>query len=346
MFIIIIRRTASSTENGKTDAHARPARHCRVEEKHLAPGPLAGYATQMAERPEQPTLAAVVRERLGLSWNASRRMCRSGRVTVDGVVKDDPALRVDAEQVEVDPTAPKRRGGVLSKERILYADGHIAVVNKPAGMLSVPYDGEKDTLVDQLRAALRRRTRGFDPPLGIVHRLDKGTSGVLVFSRNLAAKKHLQGLFRRHDIQRRYIAIAHGHAGVRRHESWLIANRGDGLRGSFVQRPGKGKRPQEARRAITHVRSMRPLKRASELVLELETGRQHQIRIHLSEAGHPLVGEPVYIRDFRGTRIEAPRPMLHAFRLGFEHPNSGERVEFEVPPPDEYADTLASLEVD
>lgn len=297
-------------------------------------------------RPELPTLAAVVRDRLGFSWNAARRMCRSGRVTVGGEVCDDPAARVEADQVDVDPTAPKRRLGVLSAERILFADGHVAVVDKPAGMLSVPYAGEKDTLVDQLRAALRRRSKSFDPPVGVVHRLDKGTSGVLVFARTLAAKRHLAGLFRSHDIERRYVALAHGHAGVRRHESWLVANRGDGLRGSYgVARPAQGKRPREARRAVTYVVATEPLKRACRIELQLETGRQHQIRIHLAEAGHPLVGEPVYIRDFKGTPVEAPRPMLHAFKLGFAHPVSGEILRFEVPPPPDFMEVLKRLQL-
>lgn len=306
-------------------------------------------------RPTQPTLAAVVREQLGVSWNAARDLCRTGRATVDGVIEKDPATRVDPETVAVDPTAPKQTRGRLSDDRILFVDRHVVVVNKEAGELTVPYADERDTLVDKLRVALRRRSKAskskkgmFDPPVGVVHRLDKGTSGILVFTRNLAAKRHMQGLFRQHTIERRYEAIAYGRVQRGSHESYLIANRGDGLRGSFgVFRKPKGKRPKDARWSRTHVRAVKPLKGASWVELELETGRQHQIRIHLAEAGHPLVGEPVYIRDHKNAGraiIEAKRPMLHARSLGFEHPVTGEMKRFEVEPPEDFRNLLKSLE--
>ena len=241
---------------------------------------------------------------------------------MDGVIERDPAARVDPDSVVVDPSAPKLTRGVLASENILFVDAHLAVVNKPAGLLTIPYSDERDTLIDQLRTALRRRSKSFAPPLGIVHRLDKGTSGVLVFTRNLAAKRYLQGLFRTHTIERRYEALAHGQAERASHESWLIANRGDGLRGSWgVFRRPMGKRPDEARWSRTHVKSVQRYEGASLLTVELETGRQHQIRIHLAEAGHPIIGEQVYIRDYKRRNmpvIEAPRPMLHARTLGFE----------------------------
>ncbi|MFK8002494.1 MAG: RluA family pseudouridine synthase [Polyangiales bacterium] len=298
-------------------------------------------------RPTQPTLAAVVREHLGVSWNAARDLCRTGRAKVDGEIQRDPAVRVDPDSVVVDPTAPKLTRGVLAKEKILFVDPHLAVVNKPAGLLTIPYDDERDTLIDQLRTALRRRSKSFAPPLGIVHRLDKGTSGVLVFTRNLAAKRHLQGLFRSHTIERRYEALVHGQAARTSHESWLIANRGDGLRGSWgVFRRPMGKRPKEARWSRTHVKSVERFEGASLLTVELETGRQHQIRIHLSEVGHPIIGEKVYIRDYKNQNmpvIEAPRPMLHARTLGFEHPVSGEMLRFEAPRPPDFEEAIAAV---
>ena len=294
----------------------------------------------LGPRPTQPTLAAVVREQLECSWNSARDYCRTGRATVAGEIVRDPAVRVDPHSVSVDPTAPKLTRGRLEDERILFADRHVVVVLKEAGELTVPYDNERDTLVDKLRAALRRRSRSFDPPLGIVHRLDKGTSGVLVFARNLAAKRHLAGLFREHDIERRYEALVHGHPRRIAHESWLIANRGDGLRGSWgVFREAKGKRPKEARWSKTYVRSVERLGGGAHIELELETGRQHQIRIHMAEAGHPLIGEKVYIRDHRNDGqkiIEAPRAMLHARVLAFAHPVSGERMRFEAKAPADF----------
>lgn len=298
-------------------------------------------------RPTQPTLAAVVRDHLGVSWNAARNLCRTGRTKVDGVIERDPAVRVNPDSVVVDPTAPKLTRGILADENILFTDPHIAVVNKPAGLLTIPYDNERDTLIDQLRAALRRRSKKFAPPLGIVHRLDKGTSGVLVFSRNLATKRHLAGLFRSHTIERRYEALVHGQAARTSHESWLIANRGDGLRGSWgVFRRPIGKQPKEARWSRTHVRSVERFDGASLLTVELETGRQHQIRIHLAEVGHPIVGEQVYIRDYKRLNkpvIEAPRPMLHARTLGFEHPVTGAMMRFEAERPPDFAEAIAGV---
>ncbi|MCA9602941.1 MAG: RluA family pseudouridine synthase, partial [Myxococcales bacterium] len=117
-----------------------------------------------------------------------------------------------------------------------------------------------------------------------------------------------------------------------------------GLRGSVGHfRPARGAPPADARRAVTHARRIALLRDASLVECMLETGRQHQIRIHLSEAGHPLVGERVYIRDYAAPLLEAPRPMLHATELGFEHPRTGESMQFAVPAPPDFAATLAGL---
>src|SRR5690606_29457894 len=101
--------------------------------------------------------------------------------------------------------------------------------------------------------------------------------------------------------------------------------------------------PSDAKRAVTHVRALERLAGATLVECRLETGRQHQIRIHLSEAGHPLVGETVYVRGFAGPRIEAPRPMLHALELAFDHPRTGERVRFEKAPPEDFRAVLRAL---
>lgn len=305
----------------------------------------------MADRPEQPTLAAVVREKLNLSWGKARAFIASGRVHVSGEINKDAALRVDPETVEVFPGTRRQQTSLLPDESILHADRQVLVVNKAPGMLTVRYhDDDRDTLVDLLRLTLRRQGarhgKRYDPEVGVVHRLDKGTSGLLAFTRTVAAKRFLQGKFRDRDLDRFYLAIVHGHAKVGRHDTWLLANRGDGLRGSHKTYNGYGKTPPTAKRAITHVLAVKPLKGASLVVCKLETGRQHQIRIHLAEAGHPLVGENVYIRDHRDAERpihEAPRPMLHAAVLGFEHPTRGERLFFEAEPPVDFLEALKTL---
>jgi 23S rRNA pseudouridine1911/1915/1917 synthase len=298
-------------------------------------------------RPPEPTVAAVVREQTGAAWSRARELCTEGRVTVNGERCLDPASRVPPGAVViVDERAPKLITGALPESAIAYFDRDVVVVDKPPGMLSVPYErGDKDTLADRTRALLRRmRARGFEPGLGVVQRLDKDTSGLMVFARTADAKRVLAMQFRAHDIERVYHAIAHGQVAAKRIETPLVVDRGDGLRGSYghFRRP-RGGIPPEAKRSVTHVRPIARLDGATLVECRLETGRQHQIRIHLSELGHPLVGERVYIRDYTGPKIESARPMLHARVLGFVHPRTGQRMSFEREAPDDFRAMIESL---
>jgi 23S rRNA pseudouridine1911/1915/1917 synthase len=296
------------------------------------------------------TLGAVVRARLGLPWTRAKELCTSGRVFVDGARVLDAAYRVRAgEVVRAEPEGRKMRKGALEPDDIVHADADVVVVKKAAGILTVPYEPtDRDTLVDRTQAALRRRDRqrGQGAPLGVVQRLDKETTGLVVFARTFAAKRHLQQQFRIHSIERRYVAIVHG--SVRRDrfscESVLVQDRGDGLRGSYgVFRKPSGPPPHDAREAVTHVEVLERLSRATLIACRLETGRQHQIRIHLSEAGHVLLGERVYVREMIGEPIAAPRPMLHAIDLGFVHPRTGRKIRFTEPMPADFEAMLASL---
>jgi 23S rRNA pseudouridine1911/1915/1917 synthase len=288
------------------------------------------------------TLAAVVRAKMdGVSWNRARELCQRGKVFINGARVIDSAVRLhQGATVEVKLDAPRVTRGALDASAVLHADHDVVVVNKPVGVLSVPYEEtDRDTLIDQTRAALGKRNE-----LGAVQRLDKETSGVMLFTRTLEAKRQMQQQFRAHSIERLYIAIAHGDVVDARHDTILLKDRGDGLRGSYgrFRRP-KGPAPEDAQQAITFVRRLEPLSAATLIECQLETGRQHQIRIHLSESGHPLVGERVYIRDFLGEKIAAPRPMLHARVLGFVHPTTGEDLRFEVDAPADFAACLSRL---
>ena len=298
-------------------------------------------------RPTGPTVAAVVREQTGAAWSRARDLCTEGRVTVNGERCLDSALRVPPGAVViVDERAPKLRSGALPESAIAFFDRDVVVVDKPAGLLSVAYEpGDKDTLADCTRALLRRMGgRRFEPRVGVVHRLDKDTSGLMVFARTLDAKRILEIQFRAHDIERVYHAIAHGAVAAERVETHLITDRGDGIRGSYghFRRP-RGGIPPEAKRSVTHVRPIAALAGATLVECRLETGRQHQIRIHLSELGHPLVGERVYIRDYAGPKIESARPMLHARVLGFVHPRTGQRMSFEREAPEDFRAMIESL---
>jgi 23S rRNA pseudouridine1911/1915/1917 synthase len=294
------------------------------------------------------TLAAAVRGELdNLPWSRARELCRRGKVRVNGACETDDARRLKAgDEVAIEPQAPRLRAGVLDAALIVHLDHQVVVVNKPAGLLSVPYEaGDKDTLADQVRAYLRRKSGAQGADLGVVQRLDKDTTGLLVFARTLAAKRHLQQQLRVHSIERRYLALVHGvltepHAI----DTQLVRDRGDGLRGSFGHfRKPRNPLPADAQRALTHVEPREALAGATLVECRLHSGRQHQIRIHLSELGHPLAGENVYIRDYAGPRIEAPRPMLHAAVLGFEHPGDARPLRFEQAPPEDFAALLARL---
>ena len=299
------------------------------------------------ERTVEPTVAAIVRRQTGVAWSRARDLCAEGRVTVNGQRCLDPALRVPpGAEVAVDERAPKLRTGVLPGSAIVFLDRDIVVVDKPPGMLSVSYEpGDKDTLVDCTRTLLRRmRGRESGSGLGVVHRLDRDTSGVMVFSRTAEAKRILAMRFRAHDIERIYHAIAHGAVAAQRIETHLVLDRGDGLRGSWghFRRP-RGGIPPEAKRAVTHVKPIAPLDGATLVECRLETGRQHQIRIHLSELGHPLVGERVYVRDYAGRKIDAARTMLHARTLVFAHPRTGRHLSFEREAPGDFQAMVESL---
>jgi 23S rRNA pseudouridine1911/1915/1917 synthase len=204
------------------------------------------------------------------------------------------------------------------------------VAEKPPGVSSVPYErGERETLMDAVRGEWKRRgLPAAARVLHVVHRLDKDSSGLLVYARTRSSERALQMQFRRREVSRVYLCLAHGRVESGTIESRLVKNRGDGLRGSAREGRGEGKL------AVTQVRALQQFGLASLCEVRLETGRTHQIRIHLAESGHPLVGERVYIRDFRaagGRPIRSPRLMLHAASLAFDHPVENRRVSIESP---------------
>ncbi|MCA9582064.1 MAG: RluA family pseudouridine synthase, partial [Myxococcales bacterium] len=295
------------------------------------------------------TLAALLKGGRDLSWGAARKLCERGKVVVNGQVETNGARRmVEGDRIAVHLEAPRIRRGALPRDRIVHVDREVVVVSKPAHLLSVPFDAQdKDTLIDLTTAALAQMEGGKKrnrAPLGAVQRLDKTTTGLLVFPRTLEAKRALQAQFRVHSVERSYWAIAHGRVTDATYETWLIRDRGDGLRGSHGKfRRSRAEPPADARRSVTHVRLVEDLGKASLVECRLETGRQHQIRIHLSEAGHALVGEGVYIRDHKGDRIPANRPLLHARTLGFNHPRTGAPMRFEEEPPEDFMTMLATL---
>jgi 23S rRNA pseudouridine1911/1915/1917 synthase len=291
------------------------------------------------------TLAAVVRARLGgagveVPWSRARSLCTRGKVLVDGAAALDPAKRVKRRQeITIDEHAPTPKPE--SAATILFEDAHVVVIDKPTGVSSVPYEKrEQGTAMDMVRSAWRHAGRkATTTPLIVVHRIDKETSGLLAFAKTKLAERELAALFRAHEVERTYLCVAHGRVRDRRLESMLVTDRGDGLRGS-THRPGLGKR------AVTHVRVLEELPLATLCEVKLETGKTHQIRIHMAEDNHPLVGEKVYIRDLvkrGGEPLPSPRLLLHAATLGFTHPVTGKLVQLSSPLPDDFTSELARL---
>jgi 23S rRNA pseudouridine1911/1915/1917 synthase len=288
-----------------------------------------------------------LRSLFGTSWGKARGWIEDGKVRVGGALVTDATARVQAgAEIVVDEAARKRRAQELAEGEVVHADAQVIVVSKPAGLSTIPYDGtEVDTLDARVRTWLERKRlvpRGQRPTLGIVHRLDKETTGLVVFTRTWLAKQALASQFRHHTVHRRYLAIAHGDVPTRTLRSFFIENRGDGLRGS-ARGPGRKNPPADGREAITHVTRLEPLEGATLVACRLETGRTHQIRIHLSESGNPLVGERVYVRGYRGPLIEAPRLMLHAAELGFIHPSTEREMRWELPTPEDMQAVIARL---
>jgi 23S rRNA pseudouridine1911/1915/1917 synthase len=284
-------------------------------------------------------LAAFLRARLGgLPWTQVKRLVASGKVFVDGApVAEDGHRLASGSEVALRMASPRRPAAGERSVRIVHEDTHVVVIDKPSGVSSVPYEAEEQgTAIDLVRAAWRKLGRpATQTPLFVVHRIDKETSGLLMFAKTKRAERGLAMLFRTHSLERTYLCVAHGDVQAARIESMLVEDRGDGLRGS-TRFPGQGKR------AVTHVKPLRRLPGATLCEVTLETGKTHQIRIHLAERGHPLVGERVYVRDFRGEPLPATRLLLHAATLGFQHPVTGETLHFESPLPADFSQSALS----
>lgn len=267
------------------------------------------------------------------SWNAVRKLIETGKISVGGrEVRDNRQLVTPGSTIDLQMTRPKVIA--VADPRILYVDPHVVVANKPAGIASVDHEAEATSLQSELRSSLENIERKKLPPLKVVHRLDKVTSGVMLFARTQNAQADLKEQFRAHTTGRLYLAIAHGHVHSATLSFRLVRDRGDGVRG-VTHNPNIGYT------SVTHVRAREVLARCTLVECKLETGRTHQIRIHLAEIGHPLVGEPLYIRDYQGVPLASERTLLHAAQLTFVHPTFRNTRRYEVPLPAEFEAFLA-----
>ena len=250
-----------------------------------------------------------------------RKMLQIGRVRVNGAVEKNARRPLDSgDAVEV----TDRPEVTLPPElTLLHEDSDVIVVIKSTGLLSVPTERNKeaDTAEAYLRDYLWAKEEGR---IHVVHRLDRDTSGVMMFAKNFKAKEKLKDKFAEHDIDRVYVAVIEGKMSPARGtiESNLVERKD--LKMVTVNHPHK-----HAKLAVTHYKTIESSRKFSMLEVTLETGRKNQIRAHLSESGHPIVGDKLY-----GSEINPiGRLALHAKLLGFDHPSTGKRMTFTAPIP-------------
>lgn len=285
-----------------------------------------------------------------LSRARIQALVRGGHARVDDVPVDDPSRKVRAGErlrLSVPPPEPAEPHPEDLPLSVLYEDEHLLVLEKPAGMVVHPAPGHAGgTLVNALLAHCGESLSGIGGVArpGIVHRLDRDVSGVMVVAKHDRAHVGLAGQFTVHSVERVYEAILHG-----------VPSPASGT----VDRP-IGRHPIDrkrmavvggGKRAVTHYRVLEAAGTlAARVELRLETGRTHQIRVHMQALGHPLLGDPVY----RPRRERLPREvhawlsglgriLLHARVLGFTHPVTGERLRFETPPPACFDEAMARL---
>ena len=301
-----------------------------------------------------------------------QRWIEHGRVTVDGLRKKPGDKLREGAKIAVDPepapsTTAAAEDGVVF--RVMYTDDAVVVVDKPPGLVVHPARGHATgTLVngllamgafdrelpsEEMRIAGDEAPESFSVPdprreselhlrPGIVHRLDKGTSGVMVVARTSAAREALKEQFAAHTIDREYVALCNGEVKSRSFATLHGRHPTDRMR--FTSNVVSGKR------AVTFVESIETFGRgaASHVICRLETGRTHQIRMHLAENATPVLGDPLYGKPPKNETVRQlatalGHQALHARLLGFDHPRTGERVRFEAPPPADFELALETL---
>ncbi|MBN1121738.1 MAG: RluA family pseudouridine synthase [Anaerolineae bacterium] len=300
--------------------------------------PIEQVLSIQAKTPGQRLDHCIVEAVPDLSRSEIQRLIKAGQILVNGAASK-PAYRLEqGDSIEIN--LPDPPSAIIEPEdiplNVIYEDGELVVIDKPAGMVVHPAFGNRSgTLVN---AALARwpemREVGGEDRVGIVHRLDKDTSGLLVMAKSTAALEALQAQFKARTVYKRYLALVEG-----------VPGNSNGL----IEAP-IGRDPRQRKR-MTVTRDGRPAKTRYDLIedlgtnallsLVLHTGRTHQIRVHLAWLGHPIVGDAVY--GFRKQRIKMKRLFLHAAELHIDSPGTGERLEFQSPLPDSLENILDKL---
>jgi 23S rRNA pseudouridine1911/1915/1917 synthase len=270
-----------------------------------------------------------------ISRTRAQQLIADGMVLVNGGPgKPGYALRIGDEIQILSPRQNKRDSGIKPQSLpldVVYEDQDLLIINKAAGMVVHPAPGHHDdTLVNALLARypdIHWDTADQRP--GIIHRLDKDTSGLIIVARNIATQAALVEQMKRREIVKRYLALVEGVVALDQ--------------GSIDAPIGRDPRHRQqmtitalsSREARTHFRVLERFARHTLLLLELETGRTHQIRVHLKAIGHPIAGDPVYGSGNTIRGLSLKRQFLHAYQLKFTHPITGASIDVEVPLPDD-----------
>lgn len=285
-----------------------------------------------------------------LSWSQVRKLLKDNKVTIGGALCVDEGRRLSNGEVVAIRERPVPPPPTADDVRIVYVDKEIVIASKPSGMITLRRQSEMswpwsrrqiqptlDECIPRMireHAVQRRNSKKVHqhlPKLFPVHRIDRDSSGLLVFARNEAAQTRIIEQFAQHDAVRKYFALVPGQITTQKIESWFIRDRGDGLRGST-------KETANAQHAVTHVKTLRTIGEYSELECKLETGRTNQIRIHLAELGNPICGDIKYRGPFEGEQVvdasRVPRMALHAAQLKFIHPETNKPMDFDTPWPE------------
>jgi 23S rRNA pseudouridine1911/1915/1917 synthase len=301
----------------------------------------AGWRLDRALAAAVPTLS---RERL-------KTLIRSGAVETKGTAVRDPAVKVKGDErlsVAVPEPEPAHNEPQDIPLTIVFEDEHLLVVDKPAGLVVHPAAGNFDgTLVNALLHHCGRSLSGIGGVArpGIVHRIDKDTSGLLVVAKTDVAHEGLAKQFAAHSIDRRYLAIV---SGVPKTSGGVIdaplARSSANRKKIAVVEGGRGKR------AVTHWKRLNMLRDAALVECRLETGRTHQVRVHMASIGHPMIGDPVYGRSGKThgkllKELGFHRQALHAAELGFAHPVTKSRLSFASPMPPDMQELFNALGV-
>lgn len=290
-------------------------------------------------------------EATGLSRARVQGLIEEGRVDVGGKTAAAPSMKV-AEGTAFSIILAAAMPAAAQPEDIplvvAFEDQHLIVVDKPAGMVVHPAVGNiTGTLVNALLHHCRGQLSGINGVArpGIVHRIDKDTSGLLVVAKSDAAHEGLAAQFAAHTVHRRYIAVCAGHPSPAEGTIDARVGRSDADRKKMTVLPNNSSRGKSA---VTHYKVLQRLDHAAQIECRLETGRTHQVRVHCASIGHPLLGDPAYGRTPKQLRpvlerLAFARQALHAAEIGFQHPLTGEMVQFRSNLPQDMAELIDEL---